>query len=107
MTTGSSAGFLLAFMALFDAGDRVAVPQPGYPAYRNILASLGVEPVPMVLRDADRYATDPDRRPPSGTQDATALNGVLVMSPANPSGTVIVPAALGELCARARLLACH
>jgi aspartate/methionine/tyrosine aminotransferase len=102
VTTGSSAGFLLAFMALFDAGDRVAVPQPGYPAYRNILASLGVEPVPMVLRAEDRFAPTADLL--QATQDATALNGVLVMSPANPSGTVIVPAALGELCAKARLL---
>ncbi|MCJ2015497.1 pyridoxal phosphate-dependent aminotransferase [Methylobacterium sp. J-076] len=101
VTTGSSAGFLLAFMALFDAGDRVGVPQPGYPAYRNILASLGVEPVPMVLRDEDRFAPTADLL--SATHGAGALDGLLVMSPANPSGTVITPEALGELCARARL----
>lgn len=102
VTTGSSAGFLLAFMALFDAGDRVGVPQPGYPAYRNILASLGVEPIPMVLREEDRYA--PTAELLQETHDSGALNGILVMSPANPSGTVIVPAALGALCAQARSL---
>ncbi len=102
MTTGSSAGFLLAFMALFDAGDRVGVPQPGYPAYRNILASLGVEPVPMVLREQDRFA--PTAALLQATHEASNLNGVLVMSPANPSGTVIVPEALADLCARARSL---
>jgi aspartate/methionine/tyrosine aminotransferase len=47
ITTGSSAGFVLAFMSLFDAGARVAVPQPGYPAYRNILAALDLVPAPM------------------------------------------------------------
>ncbi|MET0368965.1 MAG: aminotransferase class I/II-fold pyridoxal phosphate-dependent enzyme [Methylobacterium sp.] len=102
VTTGSSAGFLLAFMALFDAGDRVGVPQPGYPAYRNILASLGVEPVPMVLREEDRFA--PTAALLQATHEAGNLNGVLVMSPANPSGTVIVPEALADLCARARRL---
>ncbi|GJE39123.1 aspartate/methionine/tyrosine aminotransferase [Methylobacterium persicinum] len=102
VTTGSSAGFLLSFMALFDAGDRVGVPQPGYPAYRNILNSLGVEPVPMVLRDEDRYAPTADLiAAVHGTQ---ALDGVLVMSPANPSGTVIVPDALAALCAKVRAL---
>ncbi len=102
VTTGSSAGFLLAFMALFDAGDRVAVPQPGYPAYRNILAALDLVPVPMVLREQDRYAPTADLL--QATQETGALQGVLVMSPANPSGTVIVPQALDALCRRARTL---
>lgn len=102
VTTGSSAGFLLAFMALFDAGARVAVPQPGYPAYRNILASLGVEPVPMVLREQDRFAPTADLL--RAVHEDGPLDGVLVMSPANPSGTVIVPEALGSLCATARTL---
>lgn len=102
VTTGSSAGFLLAFMALFDAGSRVGVPQPGYPAYRNILASLGVEPVSMVLREQDRFAPTADLL--RSVHAARALDGVLVMSPANPSGTVIVPEALGSLCTCARAL---
>ncbi len=102
VTTGSSAGFLLAFMALFDAGDRVGVPQPGYPAYRNILAALGITPVPMVLRQEDRFAPTADLI--QATHEAHALKGALVMSPANPSGTVIVPGALDALCRRARSL---
>ncbi len=102
VTTGSSAGFLLAFMALFDAGDRVAVPQPGYPAYRNILSALDLVPVPVVLREQDRYAPTADLL--RATQESGSLQGVLVMSPANPSGTVIVPEALGALCRRVRAL---
>ena len=67
VTTGSSGGFVLAFLAAFDHGDRVALARPGYPAYRNILASLGVEPVPMVLRDEDRFA------PTAGLLQATQV----------------------------------
>jgi aspartate/methionine/tyrosine aminotransferase len=100
VTTGSSAGFILAFMSLFDAGARVGVPQPGYPAYRSILAALDLVATPMVLRPEDRFA------PTAGLlRDVHArarLSGVLVMSPANPSGTVIAPDALRDLCAAAR-----
>ncbi|AWN40000.1 pyridoxal phosphate-dependent aminotransferase [Methylobacterium durans] len=102
VTTGSSAGFILAFLSLFDAGDRVAVPQPGYPAYRSILAALDLIPAPMVLTDADRYA--PTAAGLRATHAKASLSGVLVMSPANPSGTVIVPERLGELCAASRSL---
>ena len=102
VTTGSSAGFILAFLSLFDAGARVAVPQPGYPAYRSILSSLDLVPAPMVLRDEERYA--PTAAALRATHAAAPLAGVLVMSPANPSGTVIVPERLGELCAAARAL---
>ncbi|MCJ2113733.1 aminotransferase class I/II-fold pyridoxal phosphate-dependent enzyme [Methylobacterium sp. E-025] len=102
VTTGSSAGFILAFLSLFDAGARVGVPQPGYPAYHNILAALDLVPVPMRLRAADRYA--PTAALLRETHAAHALSGVLVMSPANPSGTVIGEAALAELCAAARAL---
>ena len=102
VTTGSSAGFVLAFLALFDAGARVAVPQPGYPAYRSILHALDLEPVPLVLRAQDRYA--PTAALLQAAHAATPLSGVLVMSPANPSGTVIEPARLAELCACAKTL---
>ncbi|MGU3540494.1 pyridoxal phosphate-dependent aminotransferase [Methylobacterium sp. A54F] len=100
ITTGSSAGFVLAFMSLFDAGARVGVPQPGYPAYRSILHALDLVPAPMVLRAEDRFA--PTAALLRATHAAEALAGVLVMSPANPSGTVIVPERLGELCGAAR-----
>ena len=102
VTTGSSAGFLLAFLALFDPGDRVAVPQPGYPAYRNILHALDLVPAPLVLRRAERFA--PTGAALRAAHAAAALAGVLVMSPANPSGTVIEPDRLAELCAAARAL---
>ncbi|WP_051439846.1 aminotransferase class I/II-fold pyridoxal phosphate-dependent enzyme [Methylobacterium sp. 10] len=100
VTTGSSAGFVLALLSLFDAGARVAVPQPGYPAYRSILHALDLVPVPMVLRDEDRFA--PTSKALRALHHREVLSGVLVMSPANPSGTVIEPARLAELCATAR-----
>ena len=97
---GSSAGFVLAFLGLFDAGARVAVPQPGYPAYRSILHALDLVPVPMTLRDEDRFAPTSEALRTMHHRDS--LSGILVMSPANPSGTVIEPARLAELCATAR-----
>jgi len=86
VTTGSSAGFNLAFLAAFDPGDRVAIAAPGYPAYRNILKALGLVPVEIpvdagegYLLTADRLASEHRRQP---------LQGVLIASPANPTGTV-------------------
>ncbi|KQP54991.1 aminotransferase class I/II-fold pyridoxal phosphate-dependent enzyme [Methylobacterium sp. Leaf108] len=100
VTTGSSAGFVLAFLALFDAGARVAVPEPGYPAYRNILRALDIDPVPLRLRAENRFApTGADVRALHATG---ALSGLLVMSPANPTGTVIAPDRLAELGRTAR-----
>ena len=87
VTTGSSAGFVLAFLALFDTGAKVAISAPGYPAYRNILAALDLEPVPVELRRADGW-----RMNAAGLETAhceTPLAGILAMSPANPSGTMI------------------
>src|SRR5690242_8681250 len=55
VTTGSSGGFVLAFLAAFEAGDRVAVADPGYPAYRNILLALGVEPVAVPTGPETRF----------------------------------------------------
>lgn len=102
ITTGSSAGFVLAFMSLFDVGARVAVPQPGYPAYRSILAALDLVPAPMVLRAEDRFA--PTAALLRETHAREAVAGALVMSPANPSGTVITETALRDLCAAAHTL---
>jgi aspartate/methionine/tyrosine aminotransferase len=102
VTTGSSAGFVLAFLSLFDGGDRVAVPEPGYPAYRSILNALDLVPAPLALRASDRYA--PTGAAVRALHAAQALSGILVMSPANPSGTVIEPARLAELCETAREL---
>jgi aspartate/methionine/tyrosine aminotransferase len=95
VTTGSSGGFVMAFLALFDPGDRVAVAVPGYPPYRHILTALGCEPVLIETTAASRWAITPElliaahRRAP--------LKGVLVASPANPTGTMMTAAALGNL----------
>ena len=92
VTTGSSGGFLLAFLASFDAGDRVAIASPGYPCYRNILSALGCEVVEIPC--------GPDTRFQPTAQILAELDppvqGVIVASPANPTGTVIPP---GELAA--------
>ncbi|MDT9155922.1 aminotransferase class I/II-fold pyridoxal phosphate-dependent enzyme, partial [Escherichia coli] len=88
----SSAGFVLAFLALFDAGARIGVPRPGYPAYDGILRALDLIPQPLTLRAEDRYAPTPALL--REVHAAHNLSGLLVMSPANPSGTVIEPARL-------------
>jgi len=87
VTTGSSAGFVLCFTALFDAGARVALPSPGYPSYRQILAAFGVEPVLVRTGAATRWMPTP------GLMDVAAgggrLQALLLASPANPTGTML------------------
>jgi aspartate/methionine/tyrosine aminotransferase len=95
ITTGSSAAFMLAFLALFEAGDRVAVPIPGYPPYRHILSALGCEPVLIETNAATRWALTGDLL--LAQHRARPLKGVVVGSPANPTGTMMSAAALGEL----------
>ncbi|WP_407529070.1 pyridoxal phosphate-dependent aminotransferase [Methylobacterium oryzisoli] len=95
VTTGSSAGFVLAFLALFDAGARVAIAEPGYPAYRSILQALDLEPVPLRLSAGDGFV--PTAALVRAAHAARPLAGLLVMSPANPSGTMIDPVGLAEL----------
>ncbi len=93
LTTGSSGGFLLAFLACFDVGDRVAIASPGYPCYRNILSALGCEVVEIPCGPETRYqptaAMLAELDPP--------VAGVIVASPANPTGTVIEPAELAAI----------
>ncbi len=95
VTTGSSAAFMLAFLALFEAGDRVAVPVPGYPPYRHILSALGCEPVLIETNAATRWALTGDLL--LAQHRAHPVRGVVVGSPANPTGTMMSAAALGEL----------
>jgi aspartate/methionine/tyrosine aminotransferase len=99
VTTGSSAGFNLAFLAAFDPGDRIALPVPGYPAYRNLMAALGLEAVEIEVNADTRYALTPAMLEKAHAEKPLA--GVLVASPANPSGTVMEPAALSALIAAA------
>jgi len=95
VTTGSSAGFVLAFLALFEPGDRVAVALPGYPPYRNILSALGCEPVTIETTQSTRWAITPDML--IAAHRRTPLKGVLVASPANPTGTMMTGEALRDL----------
>lgn len=88
VTTGSSGGFMLAFLSAFDVGDRVALADPGYPAYRNILAALGIEAVSVPATIEDRYQPTPaalDRI----AGETGAIDGLIVASPANPTGTML------------------
>ncbi|GGD14927.1 aminotransferase class I/II-fold pyridoxal phosphate-dependent enzyme [Pyruvatibacter mobilis] len=92
VTSGSSGGFQLAFLAAFDAGARIALAMPAYPAYRNILKALDLEPVP-IRTDAEtgyQLTATALEEAASGGQ----LDGVLIASPANPTGAMIPPAEL-------------
>ncbi|MEM1266760.1 MAG: aminotransferase class I/II-fold pyridoxal phosphate-dependent enzyme, partial [Pseudomonadota bacterium] len=95
ITAGSSAAFTLAFVSLFEAGGRVGIGEPGYPSYRNILKSLGCTPVGLRTEAVHRFQPTPD-------QIAPDLDGLLVASPANPSGTMLDRAALAGLLEAAR-----
>jgi aspartate/methionine/tyrosine aminotransferase len=95
VTTGSSAGFILAFLAMFDPGDRIAVASPGYPPYRHILTALGCEPVLVETMAETRWALTRDML--RAAHARTPLAGVLVASPANPTGTMMSGEALGAL----------
>ncbi|MGR3291111.1 MAG: pyridoxal phosphate-dependent aminotransferase [Paracoccaceae bacterium] len=90
VTSGSSGAFILAFTALFDAGDRVGLGNPGYPSYRQILRALDVNPIAIPTSMANRLQPVPDDLPPK-------LQGLIVASPANPSGTMLSRNALGDL----------
>ena len=83
ITAGASGAFLLAFTALFDAGARVGLGEPCYPSYRQILRALSLEPVGIPTRMANRL------QPVAGDVAAHQLDGLIVASPANPSGTML------------------
>ncbi len=95
VTTGSSAGFILAFLAMFEPGDRVGIANPGYPPYRHILKALGCEPVLIETGDATRWAVTPEAV--LAEHRKRKLAGLLVASPANPTGTMMRPDALAAL----------
>ena len=95
LTTGSSGAFLLSFLAAFDHGDRVALTRPGYPAYRNILASLGCQVVELPCGPAERF--QPTVAMLEAAHEAAPLAGLVVASPANPTGTMIAPDHLARI----------
>jgi aspartate/methionine/tyrosine aminotransferase len=93
VTTGSSGAFLLAFLSAFDVGDRVALAAPGYPAYRNILSALGLVPVEIPTGPETRFQPTPEL---IDALDAP-IDGLIVASPANPTGTMMTPEELSRL----------
>ena len=97
ITTGSSAGFNLAFLTLFDAGDSVAIARPGYPAYRNILAALGLDVLEVPVTEETQFTLTPESLEAAQVASGKRLKGVLLASPANPTGTVTGRAALKAL----------
>jgi aspartate/methionine/tyrosine aminotransferase len=95
VTTGSSGAFLLAFTALFDSGAKVGVTEPGYPSYRQILRALGMVPVGLPLDPNAGYRLQPE-------QIGAGLDGVLLASPNNPTGTMMDRAQMADVMAEAQ-----
>ncbi|MBL4692390.1 MAG: aminotransferase class I/II-fold pyridoxal phosphate-dependent enzyme, partial [Magnetovibrio sp.] len=93
VTTGSSGGFVLAFLSAFDAGDRVALVSPGYPAYRNILKALDIEVVNIDVGPDTIYQPTIELL----AQVQGNLDGLIIASPSNPTGTMIDRAGLKAL----------
>ncbi len=96
-TAGASGAFTLSFLAAFDPGDRVALAEPCYPAYRNILSALGIEAVALRTDHEQRYQPTPEL-----LAAAAPLDGVIVASPSNPTGTMLDAPALAALAAWCR-----
>lgn len=99
MTTGSSGGFLLSFLSAFDPGARVAMARPGYPAYRNLLSVLGCEVVEFATTAETNFQPTVEQLDRLGP-----IDGLIVASPSNPTGTVLPP---GELAAISGWCASH
>lgn len=97
ITTGSSGAFVLAFLALFEPGDRVALANPGYPPYRHILSALGCEPVLVETSAETRWALS--AKALIAAHQRAPLKGVVVASPANPTGTMMGADVLSRLIA--------
>ena len=97
VTTGSSGGFLLAFLAAFDPGARVAMARPGYPCYRNVLTALGCEVVEIPTGPETRF--QPTVAQVEALHAESPIDGLVVLSPANPTGTMLLPEELAALAA--------
>ena len=93
VTTGSSGGFLLAFLSAFDVGDKVGLATPGYPAYKNILAALGLYAVEIPVRSCSHFQLTPELLETC----ASDLDGLIVASPSNPTGSMIDAAGMKAL----------
>lgn len=95
-TTGSSGAFVVAFLAAFNPGDRVAIARPGYPCYSNILHALGCEVVPLLVDDATNFQPTPALLD-AAEAEGGPIRGLIVASPSNPCGTMLRPEELREL----------
>jgi aspartate/methionine/tyrosine aminotransferase len=93
VTTGSSGAFLLAFLTAFASGDRIGMGRPAYPAYRNLLTSLGLEAALLPTGSQTRYQPTAELLERHGD----GLDGLVVASPANPTGTMLGPAELAAV----------
>lgn len=96
ITAGSSAAFILTFLTCFEAGDRVGLPEPGYPAYRNTLKALGCVPVGLPTGPETNWALTPDLID-QAEREGGPLKGILVASPSNPTGVMLDRKALQAL----------
>ncbi|MDG2033569.1 MAG: aminotransferase class I/II-fold pyridoxal phosphate-dependent enzyme [Rhodospirillales bacterium] len=92
-TTGSSGGFLLAFLSAFDVGDKVGLATPSYPAYKNILAALGLHAVDIPVGPSSHFQPTPEILEPY----ASELDGLIIASPSNPTGSMIDAAGMKAL----------
>jgi len=94
ITAGASGACVLAFLALFNPGDRVVVPSPGYPCYRNMLSAFGVKVVDLLVDESTRFQPTPALLAELGP-----IDGLVVASPSNPTGTMIHAAEMNDLTA--------
>jgi aspartate/methionine/tyrosine aminotransferase len=95
VTSGSSAAFVLGFLAAFDVGARIGLPSPGYPCYRHVASALGMTPVVLETTAATRWM--PTLEQVEAAVERERLAGLLIASPANPTGTMLEPARLSAI----------
>ena len=95
ITPGSSLGFAISFLAAFDAGDHIAIAKPGYPAYRNLMVALGLVPNLISARAGQNWMPDLEAL----ARSDKLPDGILLASPANPTGVVIADDDLEDICA--------
>jgi aspartate/methionine/tyrosine aminotransferase len=96
VTAGSSAAFILSFLACFEAGDRVGLPEPGYPAYRNTLKALGCTPIGIPTGPETDWVLTP-KLIEEAEEKFGPMKGVLVASPSNPTGVMLTRAQMSDL----------
>lgn len=95
ITMGASGAFLLTFLAVYEAGDKVAMAAPGYPAYRNILQALGITPLEIETTFENNY--QPSVEDLETLSREHKLDGLIIASPSNPAGTLLSPHELKEI----------